>query len=263
MLHRLRRTSSLVALLTCVLVAGCSSSSVTTGSITTDGPAASSTNFFEMSDLELQAATQRWSEAYKKRPNDATSAMTYANALRASGRHPEAVAVLERLVQNSQDDPQLLLAYSKALTGVGRFDQALLAVKKSQASGTIHWEHYSVEGAILDQLGRSSEARERYNQALALSPNNATILNNLGTSYLLSGDLNSAERTLRVAVNQPNSGQRPRQNLALVLALQGKFEESERIAAEDMTPQQAEQNVNYVKSMLRQTDTWSKIKNSG
>lgn len=260
--HHFRRYSLLHALVCLGVMAGCASS-VTTGSISPGDPVAAGPDFFEMSESQLQSATSQWTQSYQKRPGDRATALTYAQALRAGGRHEEAVAVIERTLQGNESDPVVLLAYAKALTGIGKFDQALLSIKKAQVSGGPSWDHYSVEGAILDQMGRAGEARQKYNQALALSPNNPVILNNMGTSYLLSGDLQNAERTLRVAVSQPGAGQRPRQNLALVLALQGRFEESERIAAENMTPQQAAENVAYVKSMLRQTDTWSKIRDQG
>ena len=45
----------------------------------------------------------------------------------------------------------------------------------------------------LDQLGQSAEARVLYRRALGLRPNDPTILSNLGMSYVLEGDLKTAE----------------------------------------------------------------------
>ena len=53
------------------------------------------------------------------------------------------------------------------------------------------------------------------------------MLSNLGLSYLLTKDLAKAEDTLRRAVAQPNAGPKVRQNLALAVALRGRFEEAE------------------------------------
>ena len=72
---------------------------------------------------------------------------------------------------------------------------------------------------LLDQLGRSSEARSRYRMALQMQPNDPSVLSNMGMSFVLSGDLKTAETYLRQASQQPGADSRVRQNLALVVGL--------------------------------------------
>lgn len=72
----------------------------------------------------------------------------------------------------------------------------------------------------------SSAARPRpasYRDALDLQPGEPSIPSNLGMSYVLTGDLKSAETYLRQAAGQPTADSRVRQNLALVVGLQGRF----------------------------------------
>jgi nicotinamide mononucleotide adenylyltransferase len=47
-----------------------------------------------------------------------------------------------------------------------------------------------------------------------------------------------------------------RQNLALVLALEGKFAEAEQISRQDMTAQAARANVAAIRQMIAQNDSW-------
>ena len=89
----------------------------------------------------------------------------------------------------------------------------------------------SAEAAILDQIGQKDEARQNYRKALDLKPNEPSILSNLGMSYVLEGDLHTAETYMRSAAQQPNADSRVRQNLALVVGLQGRFDEAEQIAS--------------------------------
>ena len=49
-----------------------------------------------------------------------------------------------------------------------------------------------------------------------------------------------------------------RQNLALVVGLQGRFPEAETIARADLPPDEAAANVAYLRQMLAQQSDWKK-----
>ena len=84
-------------------------------------------------------------------------------------------------------------------------------------------------------------------------------MSNLGMSYVLSGDLKAAEGYMRNAANQSSADSRVRQNLALVVGLQGRFAEAEEIARKELSQQQADANVTYLRSMLSQQNSWAKL----
>jgi Flp pilus assembly protein TadD len=89
------------------------------------------------------------------------------------------------------------------------------------------------------------------------------VQNNLGMSYALQGNLTQAEKTLRTALAQPNSATEPhvRQNLALVVGLQGRFDEAKQIASADLPPDQVETNMAYLQDMLSKPNTWAQLQN--
>ena len=58
---------------------------------------------------------------------------------------------------------------------------------------------------------------------------------------------------------QPSADSRVRQNLALVVGLQGRFPEAEQIARRELLPQQADANVAYLRGMLSQQNSWQKF----
>jgi Flp pilus assembly protein TadD len=113
---------------------------------------------------------------------------------------------------------------------------------------------------VLDQMGRHEEAQRYYATALRIVPDEPSVLSNLGLSYALSKDLVRAEATLRRAAAQPRVDPRVRQNLALVVGLQGRFAEAESIAQADLPSDEAAANVAYLRKMLAQQNGW---KNSG
>ena len=71
--------------------------------------------------------------------------------------------------------------------------------------------------------------------------------------------LKTAETYLRSAIAQPGADSRVRQNLALVVGLQGRFQEAENIARQELTAEQAEANMAYLKAMLAQDNNWQKL----
>jgi Flp pilus assembly protein TadD len=166
---------------------------------------------------------------------------------------------MRQVAINYPNDRAVLAAYGKALAGAGQFDQALDAISRAQTPDRPDWRLKSAEGAILDQMGRPDDARAAYRDALDIRPNEPSVLSNLGMSYLLARDLRTAETYLRSAINQPGADSRIRQNLALVVGLQGRFQEAENIARQELTAAQAEANVAYLKAMLAQDNSWQKL----
>jgi Flp pilus assembly protein TadD len=79
-------------------------------------------------------------------------------------------------------------------------------------------------------------------------------------SYVLQGDLKTAETYMRSASQQPGADSRVRQNLALVVGLQGRLDEAEQIASHELSPDQAKANVAYLRGMLAQQNAWSQLK---
>lgn len=132
-------------------------------------------------------------------------------------------------------------------------------MRRAQTPEYPDWRLLSAEGAILDQLGEAEEARALYSKALTMQPNEASVLSNMGMSYLLEGDLPTAEKYMRQAAGAPGADSRVRQNLALVIGLQGRFSDAEKIARQELSPEQAEANVAYLRTMLAQNNSWAKI----
>jgi len=50
-----------------------------------------------------------------------------------------------------------------------------------------------------------------------------------------------------------------RQNLALVVGLQGRFDEARSIASKDLPPDEVDANLAYLQQMLSQPNTWAQL----
>jgi Flp pilus assembly protein TadD len=84
-------------------------------------------------------------------------------------------------------------------------------------------------------------------------PDEPSVLSNLGLSYVLSRSA-KAEETLRQAYASTRADARVRQNLGLVVGLQGRFAEAESIVKADLPADEAAANVAYLKQMLSRKD---------
>ncbi|MEN3791882.1 tetratricopeptide repeat protein [Fulvimarina sp. MAC3] len=249
-------------------LAGCANkvSYETTGSISRTAPSSQSPaqapakTVAAMSSGELRNAVDAYGRQYEANPRNKQVGLAYSAALQMAGRNDQSLAVMRQVAIAHPKDRDVLAAYGKALAAAGDLSKALDTIRRAQTPDYPDWRLYSAEGAILDQMGKSAEARALFEKALVLKPNEATVLSNLGMSYLLADDLPSAERYLRAALQQPDSDARIRQNLALVIGLQGRFEEAEKVAAGALSPEEARGNVAFLREMLSQNNTWSKLK---
>lgn len=193
---------------------------------------------------------------YAAHPDDKAVAMAYAGALRKLTQHAQAVAVLQRLAVKDPHDMEVLGAYGKALADAGRLQEAQDVLGRSHTPERPNWSILSAQGSVADQLGDHQGAQAFYLTALKIVPNQPQVLSNLGLSYALEHHLPQAEDTLRLAVAQPAADMRERQNLALVLSLEGKTADAEAITRRDLAPIDAAESVASMRQMIAQSDTW-------
>jgi Flp pilus assembly protein TadD len=225
---------------------GCQTMSDITGSISPKTSASA--------EPDARQAVEVTGERYRADPKNAEAALAYGQALRAAGQRSQAAAMLEQATIAHPGNKELLAAYGRALVDNGNFQQALDVLGRAHSPDNPDWRILSVQGTALDQLGRHDEARRYYASALKIAPDEPTVLSNLGLSYVLSKDLPKAEEVLRRAYASARADARVRQNLALVVGLQGRFAEAEQIVRADLPPDEAAANVAYLKQMLNRKE---------
>ena len=250
---RLVRTFALAAA-TAALLSACATNRASTS---LDLP-----DYSGLSQAQTQAAVVQLGERYKANPRDANTAIHFAAALRAAGQPKQAVAVMEQVMSYAGSNINVRVAYAKALAANGQFQQALNVVEDTIDPTRPDWNALSVKGAILDQMGRNEEARALYVQAQVTAPNEASLEANLGLSYAMTNDLAQAEAHLRRAVSMPTATSQIRQNLALVIGLQGRFDEARALYARELPADQVENNMAYIRALITQQNRWNVIESA-
>jgi len=203
-------------------------------------------------------------KAWQEDKTDLRKGMAYVRELQALEQDSEQLLVLEQMIKIHPTNTKLLVFYGKRLINNGQSKEAVNILKQAENRGERDWRLYSALGSALDQTGKHSQARTYYQRALQLNPTEVKIQNNLAMSYMLEGKLSNAEAILRKANNTPKGRALPRirQNLALVVGLQGRFNEARQIASRDLPQAQVEANMAYLHKMLSRNDSWRKLKKS-
>jgi Flp pilus assembly protein TadD len=252
-LARYLASAALTALLAAGL-GGCQTMSDITGSITSRGESKSDFKA-EAAPDDPRRAVEVYGERYRANPKDADAALAYGQALRAAGQRAQAAAVLEQASIVHPGNKTLLAGYGRALADNGNSQAAFDVLSRAHSPDNPDWRILSVQGTALDKLGKHEEARRYYGSALRIVPDEPSVLSNLGLSYMLTRDLPKAEETLRRAYANASADARVRQNLGLVVGLQGRFAEAETIVKADLPADEAVANVGYLREMLTRKDS--------
>lgn len=199
---------------------------------------------------ELQKATEYWGAEYAKNPRNPDTAVNYARNLKAMGHKDQAVAVLQQASIYGSEHKGLASEYGRLALEADQVGLAEKLLSRAEDPMKPDWKLVSAQGATLAKQGRHKDAIGYFERALVLSPNNASVMNNLAMAHAMNGEAPKAEDILRRAAEQPNANPRVRQNLALVLGLQGKFDEAKQVAGTDMSPEKAQASVAYLQRMV-------------
>jgi Flp pilus assembly protein TadD len=245
--------SLLVSGAAALMLAGCAVNSTTTQSLRVP-------DLTSQTPTEQQQTLSQLAARYKASPHDKATIIAYAAALRAVGQPAQAVAVIENGMLGQGNDADLKVDYAKALAAAGRYQQALTVITDAIRPDAPDWNALLVKGAVLDQLGRNAEARAVYTQALLIDPNEASLDAIMGLSSAMTNALTEAEQHLRKATTMPGATSKIRQNLALVVGLEGRFDEARKLFAAELPPAEVDSNMAYIRSLLTQQNRWAEIK---
>lgn len=171
-------------------------------------------------DLFAQAAF--WSKEYTLNPGDLEASIKLAAAVRKMGNPARAVEITQTSRALYPRDPYLNAEHAAALIMIGRLDAAHEVLDETIPLARGYARLWSLKGVAFDQEEQYDQARKYYQQALRITPQDPSILANLGLNYALSGDPKQAEYYLQAAANLPGAGKDIRQNLDVIRQLQGK-----------------------------------------
>jgi Flp pilus assembly protein TadD len=208
-----------------------------------DSPAAPQT--------ELQKATIYWGKEYAKKPTELQPALNYARDLKALGEKRKAMSILQQASMIHTNNPELEGEYGRLALDLNQVNVANQLLAAADDPTRPDWRVISARGTVMAKQGKYSDAIPFYERALTLAPKNPGVMNNLAMAHAMMGDPRKAEEILRQAVASPDATPKMRENLALVLGLQGRYDESRSVASSVLNADVASANTSYLKQMVK------------
>jgi Flp pilus assembly protein TadD len=201
---------------------------------------------------ELEKATDYWGKAYKKDPTDAKPAINYAKNLKALGQKEQALHVLQAAHKYHPSNRQLNSEYGRLALELDQYGAAQKLLEQADDPTHPDWRTISARGTVLAKQGKFAEAIPHFERALAASPGQASVLNNLAIARAMDGQPEKAEALLRQAAADGNSDNpKISQNLSLVLGLQGKYDEAKSAGKKNLSEDSASEDVSYLRQMVK------------
>jgi Flp pilus assembly protein TadD len=213
----------------------------------------------EVSQNELQKATTYWGQKYSEKPSELQPALNYAKNLKALGEKNKAIAVLQQAMSLHDGDKDLANEYGRLALEMGQVNVAARMLEVADDPAKPDWRVVSARGTVLAKQGQYKQAIPFYERALTLKQNQPSVLNNLAMAYAMSGEAKKAEDMLRQA-SAGNAGEntdKVKQNLALVLGLQGRYDEAKSVTAGMAVASVGNENVDMLRSVIKVKPTAS------
>jgi Tfp pilus assembly protein PilF len=118
------------------------------------------------------------------------------------------------------------LSQGRALLANGYTNEAVASLSVAAVTGPDLVEANNLLGLAYDRRGQHKQAREFYERALSVAPQNAHVLNNLGHSLYLDDRYNDALARLKDAARLAPADTRVAGNLALVYGRLRKYDDA-------------------------------------
>ena len=158
---------------------------------------------------DIAKATDTSGKEFMKEPRDPDKALAYARNLKALGEKRQALAVLQQASNFNAGHRGLNSEYGRLALELDQVSLAQRLLEAADDPANPDWRIISARGTVLAKLGSYRDAIPLYERALALAPNQPSILNNLALAHAMEGQADKAEPLLRRAAAA--DGKTPRQ----------------------------------------------------
>ena len=165
--------------------------------------------------------------AFRLQPEALDVLLEMSSVRQATGDHRGALEYLERAAALAPDDHHTHVQMGRSLTEVGRLAEAEQVLRRAARVRDAAAEYNLA--LVLDRQGRWDEARQHYEQALAINPFHVKAMNNLAIGLDQRGQTGAAFAWYDRAIQTSPSDPEAHSNLGAALIGQRRFDEAIRV----------------------------------
>jgi Flp pilus assembly protein TadD len=199
---------------------------------------------------DLPAAERLYRQVVEK-DGSVANYLELADFYRRHNSPRQALVFLNEALKNDPQNTDVMRSIANAEIDMGQPDQAVDMLDKALAITNNDAMLYNSKGVALDMLGKYTQARNAYDTAISLDPQQAaTFKTNLAMSYISTEYYTKAINLLLPLVESGNATPSTRQNLALAYGLKGDTENAMKYASKDLPAAQAEENMKFYTMMM-------------
>ncbi|MBX9697010.1 MAG: tetratricopeptide repeat protein [Alphaproteobacteria bacterium] len=255
-----KKTPNLVILALPLLIGACdvSKESISSDSVNLYNAQESSSKLLNMAERmrvsgDYQTALKFYSQVTDEETLTPIAAFGLANCLAKLGQGEEAIQVLVDFNERSPDHPDINLEFGKVYL---EMHHPKKCIHHFNAALRTHPKNITVLnglGVCYDLEKNHEKARSFYLRALDINPKATHVSANLGLSYTFTKDtLKKAIATLEPIAKSRKATAKDRQNLALAYGLSGNTKKSAQIFSVDLSDEDVQANIDYIKSIKNQ-----------
>ena len=194
------------------------------------------------SDVEAQgqitAALPLYERAAAASSGDAAAQVRLGDAYTRAGKTDQAIQAYRAALAVAPENPDALLGLGSAMLKSGDAEGAVAPLTK--AAPTVKtMAAYNRLGLAQTLTGQFAQARESFDAASALAPDDLDIRTNLALAAALEGQENKAIDVARSVVTSPGAQARHRRNLMIVYGLLGLVDEGRAAAPKGLSANEA------------------------
>ncbi len=157
----------------------------------------------DLADLLLSsgrdAEVSRMADEWNGPGAEAAAAYTRGQLLVSRGKADEGLIELDRAARLAPEDDNIEQALANTLSGLGRFDEAMLHYEAILHRAPCYLGALTNLGAVHERQGDVDEGIRSYERAIGCDPEYANAYRNLGAALARKGDLRRALEVLRKA----------------------------------------------------------------
>jgi len=178
-----------------------------------------------LSRNDTEQALTKYETALAMEPNSWPLHYKAGLVLLKMGSAGESLAHFDAIVRIDPMNAHGYEGRGRALLAMHEHEQAEVALRRAVELDSGLWKAHEALGVLYDQLGTFDESVAEYRAALAIRPNDPSVLNNLGVALYLKKDYGKAIDTFQRALSFTAEADRPRtyNNLARAYAKTGSY----------------------------------------